>query len=431
MEEVLINKIAYKKNVKHYNMYKKIKKPNWFIMFLEKILVKVLAHGVDYKIIKDDLSVLDGKPFIILCNHSNFLDFILLFKAFLPRKVHGVANLEAFRQLPPFLLESAGVIPKRKFLKDLILVRQMIRVANTKDEAIALYPEARYSITGELADLPSALGKIIKKINIPVAVFTCNGNYLQRPIWSNQKNRKVPITCTAKVLYLSNDLERLSADEIQEGIKKAMYYDAFKYQKEKGFLIKEKFRAEGLEKIIYKCPHCNQEFQMSTKDNILRCDNCGVEYSYNEDSSLTCLNNTTIYDNVRDWLNYEREEVRKEVINGTYSYTEKLRGFSMPHPRYVIELGEVEFTSNMDGLKVTGEYNNQKFMFIKKPLENIAIQVEHYCPVFQKIHLWGISTEDDCIYCVPKNPEVITKVYFGVEELYKYTLAKQNEQSNL
>ena len=59
-------------------------------------------------------------------------------------------------------------------------------------------------------------------------------------------------------------------------------YAVMEFQKENGILITEPFRADGLERILYKCPDCNAENKMLGKGTSLVCQNCGMKYSVEE-----------------------------------------------------------------------------------------------------------------------------------------------------
>ncbi|MDR2828771.1 MAG: hypothetical protein LBV51_05065 [Acholeplasmatales bacterium] len=425
---VLLNKLIYPKKVRHYNMSRKANKVTFFVKLLERLIVKILLKHQKYEIIKENMELLDKKePYLILSNHMQFLDFELLLKAVLPKGFHGIMNIEAYKMLPYWLIEWGGTIPKRKFTNDIAIVRSIIRTSKTND-AIGLFPEARYTVTGELANLPDSLGKVIKLLNIPIVVFINHGNFLVKPVWGNGKNRKLPVRSNMKLILTKEQIACLSIDEINKLIEKEMYYDEFVYQKESNILIKEDFRAEGLHKILYKCPHCGTEFEMSSYKTSLKCNHCNTAYFYNEDSSLTCENNTAIFTSIRDWLNYEREEAKKELLAGNYSFEGTFKAYSFPHPKYVINLGDVFVKHSYDGFVFTGKYNGYDFCFKKSALENYAIQTEYGSPSFNNKDLFALSTNDETIFFEPTNPQIIHKLYYIVEELYKIKDAERKKK---
>ena len=66
-----------------------------------------------------------------------------------------------------------------------------------------------------------------------------------------------------------------------------MKYNEYDYQKENNILIKKKTRAEGLNKILYQCPHCLKESKMASSGEEIYCEECGKRWRFNEDGTLT------------------------------------------------------------------------------------------------------------------------------------------------
>ncbi len=148
--------------------------------------------------------------------------------------------------------------------------------------SVGSFPEARYSVTGELAYLPDSVGKLAKKLGLPVIVYVFHGHYLVNPVWGNGKKRKLPIMLERKYILTKEQLAALSTEEINEVIRKEMYYNEFEYQKQEGILIKEKYRAEGLHRILYKCPHC--QMIQKLKEEWQECSKCGKKFYLFDDN---------------------------------------------------------------------------------------------------------------------------------------------------
>ena len=119
-----------------------------------------------YKIDKINMDGLKP-PYILLCNHNAFFDFMVATHAIFPHRANYVVAIDGFFGFPlkKWLLRNVGGICKRKFTTDLVLIRQIKRVLDNGDVLI-LYPEARYSPCGTTSYMPESLGKIIKIIYI-------------------------------------------------------------------------------------------------------------------------------------------------------------------------------------------------------------------------------------------------------------------------
>ena len=140
---------------------------------------------------------------------------------------------------------------------------------------------------GETERIDKSLGRFAKMANVPVVLNREHGNYLWCPQWSDRKVRKVrPIVNEIETIIDKNDLENLSAQEIQEKIESKFYNSEEDWMELKNIKITYENRAVGLERILYKCPHCGAEFEMSSESHFLKCNHCGVTYDYLENGLL-------------------------------------------------------------------------------------------------------------------------------------------------
>ena len=159
---------------------------------------------------------------------------------------------------------------------------------------------------------------------VPVVVVIHRGNHLHTPFWNFRKKRKVPLYTTATQVLTKEQVEQLSVSEIDKLIKESFVYDDYKYQKDNNILITEKYRAEGMHKILYQCPNCKKEHVMNSKGTELYCEECNKRWNLNEDGTLQALNGETEFSRVPDWYNWQRNNVKEEVLSGTYYYKMKL-----------------------------------------------------------------------------------------------------------
>ena len=60
----------------------------------------------------------------------------------------------------------------------------------------------------------------------------------------------------------AEEIKEMSVAQLDELLDKAFSFDNFRYQQENRIRIKEKFRADGLHRVLYKCPRCETEGKM-------------------------------------------------------------------------------------------------------------------------------------------------------------------------
>ncbi|MEE0840554.1 MAG: hypothetical protein U0L72_08465, partial [Acutalibacteraceae bacterium] len=298
-----MNKDVNYKNKKCYNTAKYPIRQPLIIVWLIWLLSQIMLIGKKYKIEKINMEGLKP-PYMLLSNHMYFIDFELCAMGTFPHRVNNVVSIDGYYRRP-WLMELIGAICTRKFTMDLHLIKSIGRVLKRGD-ILSMYPEARYSPCGTLSYIPESLGKLIKLNKVPVVAVVHHGNYLHSPFWNFRKKRKVPLYTTFTKILTPEDIKAMSVEEINEAVKKALWYDDYKYQKDNGILITEEFRAEGLHKILYQCPHCKAESKMDSKGTELFCTHCNKKWRLNEDGTLTALNGETEFSHIPDWFEWER-----------------------------------------------------------------------------------------------------------------------------
>ena len=405
------------KNKKYYKTAKYPIRQPLIIVWLIWLLSKIMLIGKNYKIEKINM---DGvkPPYMLLSNHQYFIDFEIAAMATFPHRVNNVVSIDGYYRRP-WLMELIGSIGTRKFTTDLHLVKSINRVLKRGD-ILSMYPEARYTPCGTTAYLPEALGKLVKMNKVPVVVIKHHGNHLLTPFWNFRKPRKVPLYMTMTQVLTAEQVKAMSPDEINAVIKQAFEYDEYRYQKENGILITEPYRAEGLHKVLYQCPHCLTESKMASKGTELYCTECGKRWNLNEDGTLTALGGETEFSHIPDWFDWERKQVCEQIARGEYSFEDEVDVYSLPRCWRFLHLGEAKITHDPEnGFILEGHYNGSPYRIQRAPIENNSLHVEYdYCYI-KPYDCFDISTDKDSFYCYPTKPNVITKLGFAVEELYR------------
>ncbi len=410
------------KNKKRYNLaHYPIRQPR-VITWLIWLLCKMSLIGKKYKVEKINMDDLKP-PYIMLSNHMYFIDFKLAAMGTFPHRVNNVVSIDGYYRRP-FLLELIGAIGTRKFTMDLHLVKSINKVLKRGD-ILSLYPEARYSPCGITSYIPDSLGKLIRMNKVPVVVVIHRGNYLSSPFWNFRKKRKAVHHTTMTQILTADQVKSMTAEEINEAVRKAFEYDEYRYQKENNILITEDFRAEGLHKVLYQCPNCMTESKMASKGTEIYCEACGKHWNLNEDGTLTALNGETEFSHVPDWFRWEKEQVRKQIEEGTYSFEDDVEVYGFPRCWRFIKLGKGRLTHDpVNGFVVEGHYNNSDYRIHRTPSKTNSLHIEYdYCYI-KPYDCVDISTENDSLYCYPTKQNVVTKLAFATEIIYEMSQKK-------
>ncbi|MBQ8765514.1 MAG: hypothetical protein IJZ16_01800 [Clostridia bacterium] len=421
----LAGEIKYDDNVKRYDLSKPPVKQTKNVQRLTKLTSKALLPLIrkGHTIEKINMEGLEP-PYILLANHMQFMDFPILFEAIHPHKMNLVAANHVYYK-DYALLEKLGCMCTRKFTADLSLVRNCHTVLQDYGDVFAMFPEARYSPDGTQSVLPAAIGKLAKKNKVPVVVLLNHGNFLNQPFWSHYKFRKVPFYATMKQILTAEDVEKLSVDEINEVINEEFQYDDYKWQKDNNIRITEKYRADGIHRILYQCPNCMTEGKMTSSGICLSCKECGKKWEMTELGEMKALEGETEFSHVPDWYKWQRENVRKEILNGTYSYKDEVPVYGFPGVYKYIKLGKAKVSHDFqNGFVLTGHYNGHAYR-IHKPVKSLySLHIEYQFSHLKGVDCFELPTKQDSIYCIPTNSYIITKLALATEEAYK--IANEN-----
>ena len=405
------------KNKKRYNTAKYPIRQPLIIVWLIWLLCKIILINKKYRVEKINMEGLKP-PYMLLSNHMYFIDFELVAMATFPHRVNNVVSIDGFYRRP-WLLRLIGAICTRKFTMDLHLIKSINRVLKRGD-ILCMYPEARYSPCGVTSYLPESLGKLIKMNKVPVVVAIHHGNYLHSPFWNFRKKRKAPLHTTFTKVLDAEQIKSMSVDEINTVIHTAFEYDDYRYQKDTGFKITEDFRAEGLHKVLYHCPNCMTESKMQSNGCEIFCTECGKRWMVGEDSTLTAQSGETEFSHIPDWFNWEREQVRKQIESGEYYFDDEVEVYSLPRCWRYMDLGRARLTHSLsEGFTLKGHYRGQDYVINRLPHQTNSLHIEYdYCYI-KPFDCIDISTENDSFYCYPSSQNVVTKLAFATEEIYK------------
>ena len=285
---------------------KKLKKFNpvlWFIAYIT--IAQGLRFLYNIKAKNKKLFKKVKPPFMLVGNHVTFWDPPIV-NSFIKRRIHFVMSDANLRNpLARWLfIKMAAVIPKTKARSDSSTVRQMIYLAKDK-RTICVFPEGRSTWDGQTHEIFFATSKLIKSLKIPVIVALTRGGYLTRPRWSRSPHRGKMLV-EYNQLFEKQELDFLSAEEINKKLQNALWNDDYEYQESTGIKFKCKHRAEYLERVLFICPVCKKMVTLESDKNHFTCKVCDFKSEYTETGKLVPLNQPDQPERrVYDWTSWQ------------------------------------------------------------------------------------------------------------------------------
>lgn len=401
--------------IKRFDMDKKPLKEKFYLTPLAYLLSFPDVWKRKLKVNKVNMENI-STPYLLLCTHHAFLDFKVTTAAIFPKRANYIVAIDGFIKREK-LLRNVGGICKRKFTNDTKLFKQIKYSLETLKYIVAVYPEARYSLIGTTAILPDSLAKMCKVLKHPVVVLNMHGNYLTQPVW-NLKMRKLNIAADMTQIITKDEILTLSVDEINKRIHDAFEYDEYKWQKDNKIKITESYRAEKIHKVLYQCPSCLTEHKMDSKGSEIFCTQCHKSYEMDEYGELHAKEGKTEFPHIPDWYEFEREQVKKEILSGKYYFEDEVMIESLPNSKGYIKLGKGKLIHDENGFILTGDELGKPLHLVKEPLSLYSLHIEY--DYMGKGDCIDLSTLNDTYYIYPINKKnVVTKLHFAVEELYK------------
>lgn len=409
-----------------FDMQKKPVKEKWFLTPIKWALAFPDTLIRRLKINKVNMEGLKP-PYLLLATHHAFIDFKVQTRAIFPHTATYVVAVDGFIG-KEWLLRNVGGIGKRKFTpQDKVLFKHIKYSLETLKVITTIYAESAYSVIGTTAILPDSLAKMVKLLNQPVVVLNMHGNFLTQPNYLMPKQRRIKLKADLTQVIKKEEVRALSVEDIRSKIEKAFEYDEWQYQFDNKIAIKDKQRANHLNRVLYQCQNCFKEHQMEAKGTKIWCNSCGETHELDIYGRLHNVSGTTKYEHVPDWFEAQRAFVKNQLINNEYLFEDDVYIDSLRNSKGFLRLKDGHLKHDKEGIHLTGEDFEGPLDLFRESISLYTIHIEFNFKRSdgKRADAIVISTENDTYYCYPINKkDVVTKIRFAVEEAHK--LIKQD-----
>lgn len=399
-------------------------KPVMFWRWLIKTLAKSDLRATHFKCNYIGMDKLGKKePCLVLMNHSCFMDLEIAETVLYPRPLNIVCTSDGFVG-KNWLMRHIGCIPTNKFIADFVMVKNMKYALETLKSSVLMYPEASYSFDGTATPLPETLGRCLKLLNVPVVMIRTYGAFARNPLYNNLQVRQVDVSADVKYLLSPEDIQQKSVDELNEILKHEFTFDNWKWQQENKVVINEPFRADCLNRVLYKCCVCGAEGRMEGKGTQLKCGHCNAKWELTENGFLNLnseecqvdIKNSNSFTHVPDWYNWQREQVRQEIKSGLYSINADVDIYMMVDTKAIYKVGSGHLRHDLNGFVLDG--CDGKLHYEQKPKASYSLYSDYYW--YEIGDMICIGDMKTLYYCFPKNTgDIVAKARIATEDLYK------------
>jgi len=245
------------------------------------------------------------------------------------------------------------------------------------------------------------------------------GAFLRDPLYNGLQKRKTKVSAHVKCLFTENEIKEKTAEELTEALEKEFTFDNFARQYETKTEIDEPFRADFLERILYKCASCGSEEKMVGKGTTIKCENCGKAYEMDIYGRLKAQSGETEFPHIPDWYSWERECVKQEIINNAYHLETEVEIGVMADYKAIYMVGSGILTHTSDGFTLKG--TDSQLEYSQSATSSYGLYADYYW--YEIGDVICIGNKKRLYYCFPKQKANVAKARLAAEEIYKL---KQN-----
>ena len=312
-------------------------------------------------------------PFVVIANHEAAYDFVNLIGATATPMTFVVS--ESFYNTLPVkgIMSRVGVIPKQQFQTTLADVKRMKAVI-AAGRVLVLYPAGLMCEDGVSTPIPPATYAFLKWIKADIYVARTKGTYFAMPKWAKGMRPGKTYMDIYK-LFSKEELQTLSPEEIRTRGERALLFDAYREQEELLVKYKNGDCIEGLENVLYQCPHCKKEFSMCVKEkNTIYCEKCGFEEFSDAYAFLHKRGGKGAEIRyVSDWSRMIYDELKREIECGALESLSSTARFQMiDHAKHrFVDVGAGKITLTKTHFELVGTVSGAE-VDLKIPIHDFA-----------------------------------------------------------
>lgn len=219
-------------------------------------------------------------PYLLLSNHNTDYDPIALGLA-ARHQLYFVATEKITRMgvLSWFVMRYFRPIIHYKGKTGIKTVKEMLSTLKS-GTSVALFPEGNRSFNGQTCEFLDSTGKVAKRSGAAMVTYRLHGGYFSSPRWG-KGTRKGTLRGEIVRIYSPDELAAMTAEEINEAIRRDLYVDAYEDQAKHPVRFRGKARAVGLESMLFLCPNCGTIGTLHSAENEITC-SCGYRAEYSE-----------------------------------------------------------------------------------------------------------------------------------------------------
>lgn len=252
------------------------------------------------------------QQYIVLANHNTDFDPLFVGSAF-RRQMYFVASEHISRWKHAYKLIEHIFEPIMRYKGSVASSTVMDVLRKTrKGENVCIFAEGGRSWDGVTLPILPSTGKLVQKAGCALVTYKLVGGYFVSPNWSEKGTRRGYIRGELARVYSKEELAQMSAEEINRAICRDLYEDAYARQSQTPKKYRGKRLAYRMENLLYLCPQCGKVDSLRSEKDHVRCESCGLDFTYDQFGMLHGLPFAT----VKELAAWQREQTDRSAREG-------------------------------------------------------------------------------------------------------------------
>ncbi|MBQ7386768.1 MAG: 1-acyl-sn-glycerol-3-phosphate acyltransferase [Clostridia bacterium] len=418
MEHINVSEHAHNNTVAHaHHGVKPVRQSTFFYLIARAASFVVSRFIFKKKTLRNEIRGKRG-PFVVIANHQAAYDFVNLIGA-TSRKMTFVISESFYNSVPvKGVIKRMGVIPKQQFQTGLKDIKAM-KAAVDSGRILTLYPAGLMCEDGLSTPIPQTTYKFLQWLKCDVYMARTYGTYFSMPKWTKGLRSGKTYMDIYK-LFSKEELETLDECEIKRRADEALLFDA--YREQEHFMVKYKngSNIEGLENVLYMCPHCKSEFSMHVRDrSVLWCDKCGFAHKSDDYGFLHNVGDGEEIRYVSDISKMTYDELSSRIASGDegeVTLNVRIQQIVGKGTKFS-DVGEGSVTLTKDHFYISGTLNGEAFE------RSIPILTFASLP-FSPGKYFEIQHSEEIFRCIPDDTRQVMKFINKVKIFHELAAAE-------
>lgn len=389
------------------------RKPHLLYYRITQVAAWCMSHLVfRRKFVRNEIRGKKG-GYVVIANHQTALDFVNLIGA-TSRPMSFVISKSFYNALPvKKFMTKIGVIPKQQFqtaVSDLKTMRAVIEAGMP----LVIYPAGLMCEDGLSTPIPSATYKFLKWLDTDVYMARTTGSYFVAPKWTKGM-RPGRTYMDIYQLFSRQELAEMDVDAIKQRAEEALLFDAYREQEDKQIPYWNNQNVEGLQNVLYQCPHCGKEHTIVACKNTLTCSACGYEQV--SDRYAMLHNKKELGPAIRyvsDWSTLIHQKLKEKVRRGedkTLSTPVTVRMFGERKHGFT-DVGNATLSLSPEGIQLQGTVCDAP-IDLQVSLTNVPTLP------FSPGRYLEVQNGKDIYRCVPTDGRIVMKCIHLIKIFYE------------